>query len=240
MFRSLEVLVEECEHAVPRQLDLLLVVLRETLRRLAGLKVGVGLRQVVHEGVAHARVREHLGVGATRRLEVLRQLRRRRRVREAGQGVLGAEVRLDGLGDRLRLADARVGGAVEGRRAVDVVRVLGADEGERAAHAEPDGAHLGRPRGLQVLGRLADLPLGGGPVQGAHQVVRLLRVDAQLALVQVRHQAPVPLAGDELRLLLDILVDAPPLLQHDHARRGLVPALVPRDGFAEGHFLHFC
>lgn len=57
---SLEVFVEEADDPLPRRCHLRLIVPREALRRFPRGKIGVRFRELVHEGVAHPGIREHL------------------------------------------------------------------------------------------------------------------------------------------------------------------------------------
>mmetsp|Transcript_11431 Transcript_11431/g.47876 ORF Transcript_11431/g.47876 Transcript_11431/m.47876 type:complete len:235 (-) Transcript_11431:100-804(-) len=232
-------LAKELEQPTPRRLRLSRVEPRKSLRLFPRVPVGVRRGQVVHERVPDVRVRVKLAV-APGGSQVGEELFRGVRVGEAGEVVQLAEVRLHGHGDLVRLADGRVWGAVEGRRAHDVVGVLRGDEGERSAHAETHDAHLRGPRRAEILGALDELVFGVGPIEGSHEVVRLLDVHAELALVQVRDDAAEAAVLAELeRLTLDVLGDPPPLLYDDHGGRRLVAALVARDlGVAEGDLLH--
>ena len=121
------------------------------------------------------------------------------------------KVRLHRDPDLGRRADRGVGDAVERRRAVDA-GVLRRRKRERAAHAEADRADAraaGRAQVVRGRGHLLD---GGLEVEVAHQVRRLLGVDADLAFVEVGHEHPeAAVAAEHQRLVLDDVGDAPPL-----------------------------
>ena len=95
-------------------------------------------------------------------------------------------------------------------------------------------------QGTRRDGVVAYRTFRGGPVEARHEMMRLLDVHPEFALVQVGNEDPVPaLGGDALRLRGDVLGDSPPLLEHDHRGRGLLPALVSGNGgVAEGDLIH--
>ena len=71
----------------------------------------------------------------------------------------------------------------------------------------------------EVPGALDELSLGVGPVEVGHEVVRLLGVHAELALVQVRDDDAEPAVGVKLeRLTLDRLCYPPPFLKNHDGR----------------------
>ena len=123
----------------------------------------------------------------------------------------------------------RVVGLRRGPRDDAVVRHRGLDrvgpqrrepEREPAAHAEADDAHAVAGHRVvaaevvdgagHVLGRLLD-------VQRHHQLTGLvgLRMGPSLAVVQVGRERDEPFAGVPVAHLLDLVVEPPPLLDHD-------------------------
>ena len=69
----------------------------------------------------------------------------------------------------------------------------------------------------------------------------LFHINAKLAFVEVGDEAAISALGQLHGLGLDVLGHAPPLLQDDDRRCGLVADLVAWDviGFAECNLLHF-
>eukprot|EP00965_Chrysotila_dentata_P200118 6179815-Pleurochrysis_carterae.AAC.2 len=171
---SHQVLLEEVEHARPRELGLRLVVRRHAHGGGPGLKAFVRRGRLVHEGVADALVYEALNVLVARGLEVGLQLLPRRWVGEAGHGVLLSEVALYGLGGEGGALKELAVDAVEGRAALDVGRRGERAQRERAAHAEADDANLwALLHLLEVRRRLADLLHRVRKIEIRHQVMRL-------------------------------------------------------------------
>lgn len=80
--------------------------------------------------------------------------------------------------------------AVEGSRAGDVGAGCGAQQRQRAAHAEPGSSDLGRAFRLEESSSLGDLLHGKPPVQGTHVVAGLLLVDCGAVAVRKRARGP--------------------------------------------------
>mmetsp|Transcript_25695 Transcript_25695/g.39067 ORF Transcript_25695/g.39067 Transcript_25695/m.39067 type:complete len:248 (-) Transcript_25695:38-781(-) len=179
-------------------------------------------------------VHEDLELDA-RALQGLLQSCRGLRIREALEGVLLAEVALHGDLDGGAVEVGLVGDSVEGGDASDLSAVLHRrGKGERSAHAKAcDSARLAALT-IQEGGCGLDFLDGPREVQMTHQVRGLLGIDAELALVEVRYEAAVTLGGDLLGLGLDLLGDAPPLLQDHDAWSSLAAADIGRELLA-GH-----
>ena len=79
---------------------------------------------------------------------------------------------------------------------------------------------------------------GDVPVEVRHQVVRLLHVHPERALVQVGDQNAVAFFRDPKRVRLDRLRHAPPFLHDDHPGVRGVTAHVAGKAVAERDFLH--
>src|SRR3990172_2905926 len=112
--------------------------------------------------------------------------------------------------------------AIVGRGGPDVLAAAGEQERVGAAHAEagdsdaipPDLLHAPEVRdgAQQVLdGVLA--------AEGPHQLAGLVGIRRDLAVVEVRGEGHVPFARVPLGHVLDVVVEPPPLLDHDHRRR---------------------
>ena len=193
----------------------------ERERPAPGLLGGVGVVDlgpgVVEEGVVGAGVDEHLHVLA----QVLQLLLQGAHRVGVGEVVLlgvvalhgGGQVGVVGLGRRPR------DHAVEGGDGLHRVGPLaGEHQGQAAAHAEPDDAHAAASGAVahvvdgaaHVLGRLLQ-------VERHHLLARLIGLGRGLAVVQIGGQGHEALAGQPVADLLDVVDQAPPLLDHDEA-----------------------
>ena len=116
-----------------------------------------------------------------------------------------------------RIAVPHDGGVVLG----DVHR---REQRERTAHAESGHAHLRAARTLEVLHGAADvLPCRIAEVEVVHQVPGLFRLHGFLAAIEIRHERPVSRCGELVRNPLDLIVEAPPLLDNHDTRRTVAP-----------------
>src|SRR5437764_5970264 len=109
--------------------------------------------------------------------------------------------------------------------------------GQPAAQAEADRTDAPALEALeraQMFGRAAHLVLDLVHRHRHHQLLRLVRLLRRLAAVEVGRMREEALTGEAIADGADVLVDAPPLLQHDRRRPGLaarhrkISALRPR------------
>ncbi len=101
--------------------------------------------------------------------------------------------------------------------------IAGGQECEGAAHAEPGDADLGASGRLQILHCTADvLSRRRAEVESLHQVLRFLLFERFLAAVEIRDQSTVSGRREVVRNAANLVVESPPLLNHDDAGLGTV------------------
>ena len=107
--------------------------------------------------------------------------------------------------------------AVVAHRRVAVGEPGRGDRGERAAHAEAHDRGPFQAR-LEVLQRALHLDLGSpDPIEPLHQVVGLVGHGRHPAVVEVGRGRREPGRREALGHALDLVVQAPPFLDHDDA-----------------------
>mmetsp|Transcript_21584 Transcript_21584/g.51159 ORF Transcript_21584/g.51159 Transcript_21584/m.51159 type:complete len:251 (-) Transcript_21584:430-1182(-) len=206
-------LAEEAHRAVPGQLGPGGVVLglRDAARALGGL-VGEGMvGQVAMPLVAHAGLGQ-LGLQAVDAAD-----------RE--ELVLRGPVGLQRDADLAGVHELQRRHAVPDHGRVGLGHQHRRQQRQRAAHAVAGHADLAaaEAQALQVLHRAAHILRGRlAEVQARHQVVGLLGLDGALPAVEVRHQGREAGAGEALGHAADLVVQAPPLLDHDDRPHGLL------------------
>src|SRR5438105_4224387 len=203
--RGTELLVEELERPCPR--------LRR--RRFVFLQAdGVDDRIVAGEGVPRLvpveRVRDARGFQL--RLELVDVL-------DLEEAVVDGEVAHQRRFDLRRIDVVERREAVPRDRGVRFRHEAGRENRQRTAHAVAGDADL-RARLLQILHGAADvLGCRVAEVQAAHQVLGLLRVETDFAAIEIGHERAVSLLRVVIGHAPDVIVDTPPLLDDDEARR---------------------
>ena len=127
-------------------------------------------------------------------------------------------MRLEGDRDAGGVGELGRRDAVEADRGRDLGHVHRGGDRQRAAHAEAHDAHA-RARRCQVPGSAPDvLVRRAREVEPRHQVVRLVGLLSDAALVQVGREGGVAGAREPVGHAADLVVQAPPLLDDDDGR----------------------
>src|SRR5439155_6565051 len=138
--------------------------------------------------------------------------------------------------------------SVPRRCRVDIFDKNGRQYGQGAAHAEADHPDFGAGL-LQVLRRAANvLTCRLAEIEVSHQVLRLCGIECHLTFIEVGNQRSIAESGELVGDSLDLVIEAPPLLDHHYARslvnlswgRQVAVTLFPVGPFESDHLSHCC
>src|SRR5215216_600238 len=94
-------------------------------------------------------------------------------------------------------------------------------QGERAAHAEPDGADFlarGRVESGKIISSGAQVSLGLIDAHRHHHLACLVRRLRRLAVIKIRSECDKTFRCKPVANFLDVVHQSPPFLNHNYAR----------------------
>ena len=97
--------------------------------------------------------------------------------------------------------------------------LAGGNESQATTHTEADNTHLGTARALlQQIDRARHVFACLGEVERHHQLARAIGFGGRLTVVQVGRNGHETCGGEAIDDVFDVVVQTPPLLDHDDAR----------------------
>jgi hypothetical protein len=132
--------------------------------------------------------------------------------------VLVGEMPLEGNPDVGRVGKLLRWNAIEADPGGKIRHVHCGGNGQRAAHAKTHRRNLGASQCTQMIDRAANVLVGGSrKIQTVHQVIRLVGLLGHAALEQVRCQRVVAGPREAVGDAANLVIQAPPFLDHHHA-----------------------
>mmetsp|Transcript_3415 Transcript_3415/g.8292 ORF Transcript_3415/g.8292 Transcript_3415/m.8292 type:complete len:258 (-) Transcript_3415:107-880(-) len=209
------VLGQEVLHAIHSHQDSCILHLRAAELLLHLLAPGSSVHEAVPLSLVHVELQRTSGG-----LELLLKLRGRFRVREALDVVLLSEMALGRLLHLLHVREAIVP-SVEGNAGIDLGMVNRAPQREGPSHAETDDSDLAATLRLEPSRCSLHILQSSWPVEAAQQVLSLCSLVSNLRPVEIWDHNTNPALGSDVRCsCLDLIIDAPPLLEDDQATLG--------------------